>query len=516
MSPTVIREPEVDIALVSADTLVSNNPQRILVVGQKVAAGSATSGVLVTDIQNDGSWDTYFGANSQLAGMVRNIRRYNTKTRVDAIPLSDHGSGVAAVGAFNVSGTATEDGTLTMIVGSKADHAFDVPVTSGDVAADIIAAAIALINADTRVPCTASDGTTKVTITADNKGTVGNKIGLKIEGEVAGITTTVTAMVSGATDPSFTDLFDVILDQRYQTIVWAYSGDIDTVKDFLDARWDVNNMVLDGVAIVPVDDTYANLVTLGNLHNSQSVVILGDEKVSATNYKGGAILEIPYAKASQFASIRGLRLTEDAAIGRFVISRNASLDRFGGMAIASLPYFNTPVPAFPLMDFDVGFTMDELDNLKAAGVSVYGNNIGGTEVILGEIVTTYKTDAASNPDPTFTFLNYVDTSSAIREYFFNNYKAQFAQCRLTEGALIPGRAMANPASIEAASTRFYGALANECLVQAGEAALQYYKANLLVTVDLETGTATVQMKTPIVTQFRKLIATIQIAFTTER
>jgi len=511
---TVIREPEVNISLVSADTLVGNKPQRILCIGQKVAAGTKASGLLVTDIQNDGSWDTYFGVNSQLAGIIRNIRRYNTKTRIDAIPLDD-AAGTPAAGAFNVSGTATEDGTLTFIVGSKADHAFEIAVSDGDAAAAIIAAAIAAINADTRVPCTASDGTTKVDVTADNDGTVGNTIGLKIEGEVAGITTSVTVMASGATDPSFTTLFDVIVDQRYQTIVWPYSADIDTVKDFLDARWDVNNMVLDGVAIIAKDDTYANLVTLGNLHNSQSVVIMGDEKVSATNYKGGAILEIPYAKAAQFASIRALRMTEDAAIGRFVISRNASLDRFGGIALASLPYFNTPVPAFPLMDFDVGFTMDELDDLRDAGISVYGNNIGGNEVILGEFVTTYKTDAASNEDVTFKFLCYVDTSSAIREYFFNNYKAQFAQCRLTEGALIPGRAMANPASIEAASTRFYQALANECLVQAGEAALQFYKENLVVTVDLAEGSASIQMKTPIVTQFRKLVATIQIAFTAE-
>jgi len=512
---TIIREPEVNISLVSADTLVGVAAQRILCIGQKVAAGTATSGVLVTDIQNDNSWNTLFGENSMLAGIVRNARLYNTKTRIDAIPLSDHGSGVAAVGSFNISGTATEDGTLTLIVGSKYWHKYEIAVASGDVAAAIITDAIAAINADLKVPCTASDGTTKVDITADNDGTVGNSIGLKIEGSVAGITTTVTAMAAGATDPSFTTLFDVIVDQRYQTIVFPYSASIDTVKDFLDARWNVNNMVLDGVAVIAVDDSYANLSTLGNLHNSQSVVILGDEKVVASNYKGGAILEIPYNKAAQFSSIRGLRLTEDANLGQFVISRNATLDRFGGIALASLPYFNTPVPRLPVMDFDVGFTMDELDDLKDAGISVYGNNISGTDVILGEIVTTYKTDPAANVDVTFKFLNYVDTSSAIREYFFNNYKAQFAQCRLTEGALIAGRAMANPASIEAASTRFYNALANEALVQAGEAAMQFFKDNLVVTVDLAEGSATIQMKTPIVTQFRKIIATIQIAFTAE-
>jgi len=208
-------------------------------------------------------------------------------------------------------------------------------------------------------------------------------------------------------------------------------------------------------------------------------------------------------------------LTEDAPIGRFVVSRAARLDRFGGIALASLPYFNTPVPSLPMPDFGDGWTGEEQEQLKAAGISVYGSNVSATEVILGEFVTTYKTDAASNEDVTFKYLNYVDTSSAIREYFFNNYKATFAQCRLTLGALLPGRAMANPASIEAASTRFYKALADEALVQSGEEAAQFFKENLQIVIDLASGSVGISMVTPIVTQFRQLLATIQIAFSPE-
>ncbi len=214
-------------------------------------------------------------------------------------------------------------------------------------------------------------------------------------------------------------------------------------------------------------------------------------------------------------SIRALRLTEDANISRFVISRDGSLDRFGGMEIASLPYFNTPVPELPLQDIEDGFSKDEIDDLKAAGVAVIGNNRANTGVILGEAVTTYKTDAASNEDITFKFLNYVDTSSAIREYYFNNYKARFSQHRLTEGSLIRGRAMANAASIEAFSTQLYQELANRVLVQDGEPYLQFYKENLVVELDLSTGTASVQMRTPIVTQLRAILGTIQIEFSAE-
>lgn len=518
--PTVIREPEVSIAIISSDSLVGNKPQKILAVGQKTAAGTAVAGSLVTNIQNDRSViNGLFGANSQIAGIIRNARRYNTKTRIDAIAVDDNGSGVAAVGNFTLAGTATEAGSLDFIVGSKRDYTFSVPVANGDTAAAIATAAAALINAaSSELPVTMSaPGGGVLAATADNKGTVGNSIGLKVEGSVAGIAVTVNAMSGGSTDPVLTSLFDAIADERYQTILFPWTTDaaIDIVKDFLDGRFNVSNMVLDGVAMLGIDDTFSNHIARADALNSQSLCIVGDKYINDADQKGGAILEIPYAKAAQIGGIRALRLTDDAPIGRFVISRAASLDRFGGMALASLPYFNTPVPELPLPEFADGWTMDEQEDLKASGVSVYGANISGSEVILGEFVTTYKTDPASNEDVTFKYLNYVDTSSAIREYFFNNYKATFAQCRLTAGALIPGRAMANPASIEAASSRFYKALADLALVESGESAAQFFKRNLVITLDLAAGSVSLSMVTPIVTQFRQLLATIQIAFSAE-
>ncbi len=517
--PTVIREPEVSISLISADSLVGNKPHRILVVGQKTPAGTAVSGALVTNIQNDRSViNGLFGANSMVAGAIRNARRYNTKTRIDAISLDDNGAGVAAVGSFALTGVATAAGLLDFIVGSKKDFLFSIPVAVGDTAAAIATALFNAVNANVEVPVTASNGTAgTATLTADNKGTVGNSIGLKVEGSVTGLSVALVAMTGGAVDPVLTSLFDPIADERYQTVLypWSTSGAVDTVKDFLDGRFNVANMILDGVALIGVDDTFSSLLSMSGALNSQSLCIVGDKLINDADNKGGSILEIPYCKAAQIGGIRALRLTEDAPIGRFVISRSASLDRFGGIALASLPYFNTPVPSLPLPDFADGWTTDEQESLKASGVSVYGANISGTEVILGEFVTTYKTDPASNDDITFKYLNYVDTSSAVREYFFNNYKATFAQCRLTEGALIPGRAMANPASIEAASSRFYKALADEALVQSGEAAAQFFKQNLVITIDLANGSASIAMVTPIVTQFRQLLATIQIAFTAE-
>ena len=161
--------------------------------------------------------------------------------------------------------------------------------------------------------------------------------------------------------------------------------------------------------------------------------------------------------------------------------------------------------------------MVEIDSLNTSGISTIGNNRAGNQVILGEQVTTYKTDSAGNPDVSFKFLNFVDTSSNAREFFVNNYRNVYAQSRLTGGDLIPGRDMANQASIEATTIGFYNTLsgADFVLTQAGEEARRFFIQNLIVSLDLATGTVTVDMGTPLVTQLRNLFGTMRIVFSTE-
>ena len=176
-------------------------------------------------------------------------------------------------------------------------------------------------------------------------------------------------------------------------------------------------------------------------------------------------------------------------------------------------------PFFELAPIAVGkgFTATEVEELQDAGISVFGNNRTGSTVIAGEMVTTRKTDSSGNPEDTFKFLNNVDTSVTIRELMFNNLKTQYAQSRLTEGDLQPNRNMANQASIEAYIDGLYDTFSGEdfVLTQAGEDALIFFKENRTVTLDLTDGSVTVTMKVPIVTQLRTIIATMQIAFSTE-
>lgn len=514
MALSTVLQPKININVISANLPAENTAQRVLFVGQKTSAGTATSGALVTSIGNDHAEDGLFGVNSHIAGMIRSFRALNSRTRVDAISLSDDSGGTAATGTLAFSGTATAAGTLYITLGSYTNHRYEVPIASGDSAATIATAFEALVDADTKFPGVASLATATVTITSIHKGTVGNDITFLVEGSVAGITVTLTAMASGATNPSLTGLFDVIVDQRYQTIVYPGTYTKSTVTSFLDARFNATGRIMDGVAITTQFDSYANHITALSSLNSKSLVYIANKSVSATAHKGDSIVEFADVISSEFSAIRSLRLTADANISQYVVSTGGQRDSYGGPAIASLPYFNTPFYNLPLIFTGTGWTDDEIEDLLDAGGCVLGNNPSNDTLIAGEICTTYLTDAASNVDVTYKFLEYVDTISNVREYIYNNLRSDFSQHRLTEGDVLPGRAMANAIIIEAALDRYYRALSGDgyVLLQAGAAAIKYFKQNRSVTLDLSTGSATVTMITPIVTQLREIPATMQVSF----
>ena len=514
---SIISQPDVTVNIVSAVTDVSNTPQKVLFVGQKLPAGTAPSGDLVENIStNTATINGLFGRGSILAQMVIEAKRQNVDVQFDAIPLDDAGAAVAALSTITFTGTATDTGTYVVAIGSPINHEFTVPVAVGDTQTDIGDALAALVNADLDCPMTAANATGTVTLTARNGGTLGNSIGIRAEGEAAGTTIAFTGTAGGSVDPDLSTVLDAVGVIRYQTVVWPYPADVDTVATFLDDRFNATDNILDGVAVTAQDDTLANLLTAGNTLNSQSVVYFGDLNVATSTYNGSVIFEMPWIKVSQFAAVRSLRLTDGSSIARYVISRNGARDSFGGPALASKPYFNTPMTRLTQAVNNLGFSRSEIEQLHDAGVSVIGGNRTQTNVILGEVVTTYKTDVAANPDISFKYLNYVDTSSNAREYFANNLRARFAQSRLTEGDLVRGRDMANPELISAVCVGLYSDLAGPdfVLVQAGEAALQFFKQNLDVTVDLSTGTATINMVTPLVTQLREILATMQISFST--
>ena len=158
------------------------------------------------------------------------------------------------------------------------------------------------------------------------------------------------------------------------------------------------------------------------------------------------------------------------------------------------------------------FTLTEQDDLRDNGVAIVGPNRAYNATIMGELVTTYLTDEAGNPDDSYKFVNTVDTASVVRESLYENARSTYAQTRLTDGDLLPRRDMANEASIRAFILQLYDEWAEEALVQKGTAAKKDFDDNLSIVVSVREGKATIAAAPPLVTQFRVMLGTIQIKF----
>ena len=508
---TTVSFPRVTTTISGAVVSVAQQPQKILVVSQKIAGGTAVAGALNENIQTNA--DTLAGIKSIGAEVVRAVRAVNQDTQVDAIFLDD-GSGTSASGAVDFTGSvATEDGEITVILGSERNHKLSVAVTSGDAATAIGDTLVAAIAADTTILVSGVNTLGDVALTFANDGTVGNDFPIEVRGEVAGVTIALTAMSGGATDPTLTGVFDVIDGARYQTILWSWAEATTELTSFVDGRFNVTDDILDGLGYVGKSDTLVNhLSALGALN---SFINYTTVKVEATTaLVGPASVEMPLIQSAYAGSLRALKLTDGAAIASFNVG-DSGLDGIGGAALASRPLANTPIFEMVPMRQGRGWTRLEISQLNAVGGSVIGNNRAGNQIVLGEQLTTRNTSGGS-PDDSFKFVNYFDTSVNIREFYSNNLRSRYGQSRLTDGSPVAGRPMANKRNIEAALIEFYDTLSGSdfALTRSGEDNRNFFIANLVVLLDLQTGTVTWSAKSPIVTQVREINGSIQIVFAT--
>ncbi len=519
-----LSNPIINFQIKSAVQKELNKAQKILVFGQLTAAGTATPSVVINDIGDD--YETLLGADSMAATTVRAINRatslINENIRVDVLPLEDGTAAVAAIGDVEyATGPATESGTLALSIGSFLNNYYEISVADTDTVTAIALAFETVINADSTALVTASAALGVLTLTAVNKGVEGNFINIETFGSVAGIGDTITAMVGGTGEPDdITDksAFAAISSEiRYQGFVYPQTYAVSTsyagLQEFLDARFPANNRILDGNAFITNTDTLANLKTLATAVNNKSITLVGNKPTATVTLTGSAINEMDYVVSAYFAAVRALRLTKGAQIGPYIVGASGSLDDTGGMALASLPYMNTPFTnLIPPADINNFWTDAEVAELLAGGISVIGNNDANNDVIAGQIVTTYLTNALAVPDPTFRFLNYFDTLVTIREYFVNNLKVRFAQSRLVEGEIVPLRNDANRKTIIGYLLNLYQDLGNMALVETGLAATKFFATNLIVTVTKSTGIVSVLMLVSPVVQLRTVDVTMQVVF----
>lgn len=280
-----------------------NNKQRMLIIGQRLAAGTVAEKI-PTKVFSDAEAQTCFGVGSLAHLMVRAAIKANPYLDLTVVALDDAGAGVAATGTATFTGPATSTGVLTLYVGNAK---IDVLISKEDTAAEIAAALVDEIGDNPDLPVTAAAGANPndhvVTFTARNKGLCGNDIGLGyVLTNASGVTCTLVAMAAGATDPNIQDALTAVLAEQYEIIVTPLNNqaDLGTLGDHLDLVSGAMEQ-RPGVGVYGMNGALATATTLSDQVNHGRILCAYLRYTAAATKRRSMPCEIAAAMAAVMA-----------------------------------------------------------------------------------------------------------------------------------------------------------------------------------------------------------------------
>lgn len=365
-------------------------PYNVIMIGPRLSTGTKTEKTkhLVT---SKAQAKTFFGAGSLLAEMAGKYLDINRFNELYCIGLDDAASGVAASGAITISGAPTAAGVLSIYIG---EIPVKVAVSSGQSLAAIASSVKAVMDANSDLLVSAeidSETSSKLNLTAKNKGTPGNEIDIRMnynsDDELpAGLTVAITAMASGASNPDITDIFNLTKDKQYILLVspWKDSANMQVMETELAKRFGPIKQI-DGYCHYAAKGTLSELNAIGDGRNSQFTVI---HRASG-----------PTHPASQ------------AAAKVAVIAGAAQLD-------PARPFQTLAVPGISPETEAESLELEDRNILLHHGIST--DKVVGTQVVIEKVITTYKKNNAGADDVSYLSLNTLLTLSYLR-YDWRNY-----------------------------------------------------------------------------------------------
>ncbi len=351
----------------------ANLAQKILVIAQKLSSGSAAEATLLR-IFNSKMADDAFGVGSILSRMLKTVLKNTKGIQLFAMALDDAAGAAAASATITVTGTASANGTIALYVN---DQKVNIPVLSGDSANTIATAIHTKLGSDPELPVSASVATNVVTVTAKNKGTLGNQmvvthsfLGKAGSEELpAGVSLAITAMTGGATDPDLADAIAALTEETFDHIVQPFtdSTSLTAMKAEMDSRWSAARMLY-GHSYAAKKDTLSNLSTFATGLNNRSLTVLG--------FAGSLTPSWIWAAA------------------------------YGGQCAWSLSIDPArPLQTLPLVGVlapkpEDRFTLEEQNVLLSLGLATFTVDDDGT-VRIQRAVTTYKKNVSNVPDSSY-------------------------------------------------------------------------------------------------------------------
>ena len=233
--PASIRKPgkyaEFNTAL--AVRTLPGNLQKTLIVGQRLAAGTVPANTVV-DVFSDAQAAEYFGRGSLAHRMVKAALAANPYLSLQVIALDDAGAGVAATCAVTLTGTASGSGVLTVPVGGQL---VQIAIAAGDTPTAMAAALKTQFDNQPDLTVSASAAAGVVTLTAKNKGTLGNGLRISSSCTAAGVTVVNTTPANGATDPTVATALAVVFALGHNIIItpWNDQTNLTALRTHLDS-----------------------------------------------------------------------------------------------------------------------------------------------------------------------------------------------------------------------------------------------------------------------------------------
>lgn len=452
-------------------------PNRILVIGQKLAAGSAAALAPVVVAQADQA-NALFGRGSMLARMVRAVKAADRYSECVVIPFADLDAGTAATGTITVTGPATSSATLALMI---AGQRVPVVIASGNSADNAATAIGAAINAALDLPVTATVNAAVVTLTARHKGTAGNDIDVRhshYQGEdlPAGIGITIAAMDDGAGDPDYATVWPVVGDSNYRTIIigTATATTLGATKTELDDRWGPLRM-LESMAYAAKTGNQAAASAFGGALNSQLISVIGT----------GTSPTPPWEFAASYGGICGYYSHIDAA---------------RPLQTLSLPGVIGPKEG-------ARFTRAERELLLRDGIATFTADQDGT-VRIERAITTWQTNAAGLEDTAYLDMETVHTLAFFRQALRIRIATKFPRHKLGSDGnnFTRGQAIVTPGIIRGEIVALFRELEEAGLVEQ----LDQFVADLIVERDASDPNRVNALVPPdLVNQFRSFAAQVQ-------
>ncbi len=422
--------------------------QRALLIGQLSGTSANTPGLPVL-VQGDGRGQ--FGSNSILATMVSLYRQNDTFGECWALPLADPSAGVAATGTVTVTAPATANGTLNLYIAAVL---LQIAISTTQAVADVAAAVAAAINANSYVPVTATAAAGVVTMTATNKGLVGNDIDVRLNyhgaagGETtpAGLALTFAAMSGGTGEPALEAALANLSDMAFDYIADPYTDANSLAAEnlFMADRWAWNQMQY-GQVWSSYRATVGGLNTFGATLNDPRASFMGFYDSPSPTWAWAAA----YAGAAA-VSLRadpGLPLQSVALVG---ILPPPVQSRFAGSDRNAL-----------LFDGISTFTVDDSNTVR-----------------IETAITSYQKDAFGDPDDSFLYVERLATLQYVIRDLQTFIQSTFGRCKLVDVGtkLRPGVAAVTTAVLKAAIVGRYRELEADGYVQDSDV----FAANLIV------------------------------------